>query len=82
MKIELTATEIGAALEPDELMVLLATLATARGRQQPILINAVAARHNGGDYHRAVAPFLRELAEALEAVEARDAAVDAAGRVA
>jgi hypothetical protein len=80
MKIELTATEIGAGLHPEELMVLLATLATASGRQN--LIEAVAARHNGGDYHRAVKPFLRELAQALETVEARDAAVDAAGRVA
>ena len=82
MKIELNAHDIAAALEPDELMVMLATLATAWGRQQPILIAAVAARHNRGDYHRAVAPFLRELAQALEAVEARDGAVDAAGRVA
>jgi hypothetical protein len=80
MKIELNAHEIGAALEPEELMVLLATLATREDRGW--LIDSAAARHNGGDYHRAVAPWLRELAQALEAVEARDDAVDAAGRVA
>ena len=80
MKIELKAHDIAGALDPEELMVLLGILATASGRQH--LIEAVAARHNGGDYHKAVAPFLRELAQALEAVEARDDAVDAAGRVA
>jgi hypothetical protein len=80
MKIELNAHAIAAALDPDELMVMLATLATDLGRRD--LIEAVVARHNGGDYHRAVAPFLREMAQALEAVEARGDAVDAAGRVA
>ena len=80
MKIELNAHDIGAALEPEELMVLLGILATRPGRRD--LIEGVADRHNGGDYHKAVAPFLRELAQALEAVEARDDAVDAAGRVA
>ena len=80
MKIELKAHDIAGALDPEELMVMLGILATASGRQH--LIEAVAARHNRGDYHKAVAPFLRELAQALEAVEARDDAVDAAGRVA
>jgi hypothetical protein len=80
MKIALKAHDIAAALDAEELMVLLGILATCPGRQN--LIDAVAARHNGGDYHRAVAPFLRDLAQALEAVEARGDAVDAAGRVA
>lgn len=80
MKIELKAHDIAAALEGDELMVLLGILAIAPDRQN--LIDTVAARHNGSEFHCDVAPFLRELAEALEAVEARDAAVDAAGRVA
>jgi phage gp29-like protein len=80
MKIVLTAHDIAAALEADEMMVLLATLATRPERQD--LIDTAAARHNGSGYHRAVAPWLRELAQALEAVEARDAALDAAGRVA
>ena len=81
MKIELKAHDIAAALEPAELMVLLGILAGPSGHG-PDLIEAVAARHNGSKSHCDVAPFLRELAEALEAVEARDAAVDASGRVA
>lgn len=83
MMIKLTPTEIGTALaegQGHELMTLLATLASHEDADE--LITAAALHHNGSDLHRMTAPWLRQLADALEAVEARDSAVDAAGRVA
>jgi hypothetical protein len=82
MQIELTPTEIAAALakaDPTQLMVLVAALASHD--QAQALIAAAASRHNGTAFHRKAAPWLRQLADALEAVETRDAAIDAAGRV-
>jgi hypothetical protein len=82
MKLELTPTEVATALvedSPGDVMVFLATLASLDAAKR--LTDAAASRHNGLPVHQAVAPWLRALAEALEAVEARDAAIDAAGRV-
>lgn len=84
MQIELRATDIATQLRKkgnqDELLPLLAFLATDQASEE--LIQASADRFNGSEVHRATAPWLRRLADALEAVEARDAVLDAAGRVA
>jgi hypothetical protein len=82
MQITLTAIEVADALaqdEPAEIMVLLATFASSSEADQ--LIAAAVGRHNGSAMHRSVTPWLRRLAVALEAVEAGDDAIDAAGRV-
>ena len=84
MQIELRATDIATQLRKkgnqDELLPLLSFLATDEVSEE--LIQAAADRFNGSEVHRATAPWLRRLADALEAVEARDAVLDAAGRVA
>lgn len=82
MLISISSTELGLALRANgaELMTLLATLASDEDADE--IIAAAAMAHNGTDYHRMTASFLRQMADALDAVEARDAVLDAAGRVA
>ena len=84
MQVELSATDIGAQLRKranqGDVMPLLSFLATDAASEE--IIQAASDRFNGSEVHRATAPWLRRLADALEAVEARDDALDAAGRVA
>lgn len=83
MQIDLRATDIATQLRKtanhDEILPLLSFLATDAASED--IIQAVADRFNGSEVHRATAPWLRRMADALDAVEARDAAIDAAGRV-
>ena len=84
MKIEITPIDLAQALRKDEqqgdLMVMLAFLASDPAAAR--IIERTAERFNTSEPHRAVAPWLRQMADAIDAVEARDAALDAAGRVA
>ena len=80
MQITLTGVDIGLALsrDPTDLMVILATVADHDMQVGGGLIDAVAARHNGSPYHAIVAPFLRELADAIEAGTVKGGLGDAA----
>lgn len=69
MHITISAAEIGLALAregPSELMVLLAVLADENEAEGGAIIEMVAGRYNGTFHHTKVAPFLRELADAID----------------
>lgn len=69
MQIKLTGVEVGLALAQSDLrdlLVLLATVADYDMQEGGALIEEIATRHNGSPYHAIVAPFLRQLADAID----------------
>jgi len=79
MLIQIGAHELADALanhDPEQIMVFLAALAAEDDHGD--LIDAIIERHNGTAEHRAVLPWLRQVVQALEEIEAQDDS-DAAG---
>lgn len=69
MQFRLSGVDLGLALVDqgcEELMVVLATVADADMQADGALVTEIAGRHNGTAYHALVAPFLRQLADAIE----------------